>query len=78
MRKQVGDRRERFTRLVGFGGDDAEVELRQFARVIAGLQASMKFVAPCDPDAAIVDAAGVLLATDKHPNLGHARQVCGV
>ena len=56
MCKQMRDRREGLPRLVGFGGDDAEIELRQIARVVRGLQMRMKLVAPGDANAALVDS----------------------
>jgi len=38
----------------------------------------MELIVPSDPNAAIVDAANVLLPTGKHPQLSHPRQVRGV
>ena len=53
MAKQVRDRSEGLARLAGLGGDDAEIELRQFVRAGRGIHVRVKLVVSGDADAAL-------------------------
>ena len=79
VRKQVRDRREGLARLVGLGGDDAEVELRQFAaRRSWPSGRAWNSLCPVTRMPRSLMTARVLLAADQDPHLGDARQMRGV
>src|SRR5712672_1344299 len=74
----MSDRPHSIRGLRSFAGDNPEIELRQFRRVMRGSEIGVEFVSSGNAQAVLVETFRMLGPTNKGPYLSNLRQVRGV
>src|SRR5713101_5093586 len=76
--EKMGNRPHSFHGLRGFAGNNAQIEFRQSARLMRGMQLCVKLMRSGYLQPVAIQCLGVLRTPNKSPNLRDLRQVRGV